>query len=68
MNNFPWLFKKLFKLIAVGMMLPKQSNNKPKITEMFLVTLLAMVAVIVRHAWRCCFDNKDHNSTGLAIF
>ena len=68
MNNFPWLFKKPFEHITVQTTLPEQSINKPKIPEIFVVTSLAIVFVVVRRAWLCHFDKTDHNSSSLSIF
>ena len=68
MNNFPWLFEKPFERITVQTRLPKQSSNKPKIPQIFLVTLLAIVFVAVRCAWHCYFDKKYQDSAGLTIF
>ena len=43
MNNFLWLFERLFECITVWTTLPKQSNNKTKILEIFWLHCLQLL-------------------------
>ena len=65
MNNFPWLFEKLFECITVQTMLHKQSSNKPKIPEMFWWRLLQSSLSSSIMPAEFSLQQKYHNSACL---